>query len=135
MPRKESRARGSLEAEVMSCLAAAGKPLTAAQVQAELGGELAYTTIMTTLARLHTKHALDRTLIGRAYQYSLRGGTDGARSNMTAHQMLKLLDDESDRAGVLTRFIAELSPEDGKLLTQLLDQPTQPAPRRGRTTK
>jgi len=46
-----------LEREVLACLAAAGRPLTAAEVLAELGGDLAYTTWMTTLARLHAKHA------------------------------------------------------------------------------
>ena len=132
MARKEPRARGTLEREVLMCLAAAGRPLTAAEVQAEIGG-LAYTTVMTTLARLHTKGALERRLQGRAYEYSMVGGTERAQSNMTAHQMLRLLDDEADRAGVLTRFVAELKPEDERLLTELLertDAPTVRAPRR-----
>lgn len=121
MARKESRARGTLEREVLMCLAAAGRPLTAADVQAEIGG-LAYTTVMTTLSRLHSKGAIERTLQGRAYQYTLVGGTEAARSNMTAHQMLKLLADEDDRASVLTRFVSELKPEDEQLLTDLLDR-------------
>ena len=76
MARKEARARGSLEREVLMCLAAAGRPLTAADVQAEIGG-LAYTTVMTTLSRLHAKGAIERTLRGRAYEYTLVGGTAG----------------------------------------------------------
>jgi predicted transcriptional regulator len=119
MARKESRTRGSLEREVLMCLAAAGRPLTVADVQAEIGG-LAYTTVMTTLSRLHGKGAIGREQRGRAYEYSLVGGTEAAQSNMTAHQMLKLLDDEADRTSVLTRFVAELKPEDERLLTDLL---------------
>src|ERR1700733_2795515 len=121
MAHKESRARGSLEHEVLLCLAAAKGPLTAADVQAEIGG-LAYTTVMTTLSRLYAKKAIDRTLHGRAYQYTLIGGTKAAHSNMAAHQMLKVLDDETDRAGVLSRFVAELRPEDERLLTELLER-------------
>jgi predicted transcriptional regulator len=112
--------RAFLEQEVLACLAAAGRPMTPAQVQAGLARPLAYTTVMTTLSRLHGKRALSRNMLGRAYEYTLVGGTQGARSNMTAHQMLKLRDDESDRAGVLTRFVADLKPEDEKVLAELL---------------
>ncbi len=122
MRRAESRSRGVLEREILTCLAAADEPLSAGQVQAALGGELAYTTVMTTLSRLYAKGALERALAGRAYHYSLVGDTETARSNMTAHHMLKLLDDESDRVKVLTRFVAELDPEDEELLTSLLRQ-------------
>jgi predicted transcriptional regulator len=129
---REPRARGSLEEEVLSCLAANGGPMTAAQVQTEIGG-LAYTTVMTTLSRLYTKGALARQPVGRAYEYALIGDPSRARSNMTAHQMLKLLDEESDRAGVLTRFVNELSDEDEQLLTALLEKGEPPA-KIGRST-
>ena len=128
MTRTQPRARGSLESEILACLATAGQPLTPAQVQAEIGGDLAYTTVMTTLSRLYAKGALERAATGRAYAYTLFGGTDLARSNMTAHQMLKLLDEEADRASVLTRFVAELKPEDEKLLTDLLERAGYPGP-------
>ncbi len=121
MARTGARARGSLEREVLMCLAAANGPLTAADVQVEIGG-LAYTTVMTTLSRLHAKAAIERTLRGRAYEYTLVGGTQAARTNMTAHQMVKLLDEEADRASVLTRFVAGLKPEDEQLLTDLLER-------------
>lgn len=130
MARSRPRPRGSLEAEVLACLAAAGRGLTPAEVLADLGDDLAYTTVMTTLSRLHAKGALDRDPDGRAYRYRLVGGTDGARSNMTAHQMLRLLDEQDDHAGVLTRFVAELSTEDERVLTQLLGT-TTPAGRAG----
>jgi predicted transcriptional regulator len=137
MARSRPRPRGSLEAEVLACLAAAGAGLTAAEVQADLGADLAYTTVMTTLSRLHAKGALDRVAEGRAYRYQLVGGTDGARSNMTAHQMLRLLDDQADHAGVLSRFVAELGPEDERVLTRLLGSaaPTSRNGSRGHATR
>jgi hypothetical protein len=53
---------------------------------------------------------------------------------MTAHQMLKLLDGQPDRAGVLSRFVGALDAKDEQLLIRLLDQaaePTTTAPRKG----
>jgi predicted transcriptional regulator len=114
------RPRGALEREVLACLAAAGRPLSPGEVRAELGDELAYTTVMTTLSRLYAKGALSRQPAGRGYAYELPGGPDGAQASMTAHRMLRLLDKGGDRAGVLSRFVADLSPEDEELLTGLL---------------
>jgi len=59
------RRRGVLEQQVLARLAMADGPLSPAEVQAALGGELAYTTVMTTLARLYGKRALNRVLDGR----------------------------------------------------------------------
>jgi hypothetical protein len=39
---------------------------------------------------------------------------------MTARRMLALLHGGGDRAGVLSRFVADLSPEDEQLLSDLL---------------
>jgi predicted transcriptional regulator len=57
---RRSRPNGSLEREVIACLAAVGDALTPAEVRAGLGGELAYATVVTTLSRLHDKGALTR---------------------------------------------------------------------------
>ncbi len=126
MTGNRGRSRGALESAVLICLAAAGVPLTAAQVQAQLDRDLAYTTVMTTLSRLFDKRALVRTQQGRAYAYSLAGGADGARANVTAHQMHRLLDEGADRAGVLSRFVADLSPADERMLAEFLRRPDQP---------
>jgi len=108
--------------------------MTPAEVQQTIG-DLAYTTVMTTLSRLHAKGALERQTAGRAYAYSLVGGERMARSNMAAHQMLKVLDEESDRAGVLARFVAELDPADEKLLAKLIGQATPSTASPRRTTR
>ena len=113
------RRKGALEQQILACLATADEPLSPAQVQAALGGELAYTTVMTTLARLHAKHALERVLDGRAYRYSLAGDENAAVANVTAHQMLRLLEG-TDRASVLSRFVADLDPNDEVVLARLL---------------
>lgn len=120
------RPRGALEREVLACLVAASRPLTAAEVLADLGSGLAYTTVMTTLTRLHAKGALTRELSGRAYAYAPAGAPGAVAASVTAHRMRRLLDTEPDRAGVLARFVADLDPEDERLLTNLLSDRSQP---------
>jgi predicted transcriptional regulator len=125
-PRTHGRPRGALEREVLDCLAAAGRPLTPGEVRTDLGDELAYTTIMTTLSRLHTKGAVARRPFGRGFAYELSGGPADAEASMTAHRMLQLLRGGRDRAGVLSRFVADLSPEDEELLSHLLADDPRP---------
>jgi predicted transcriptional regulator len=121
-----ARPRGALEREVLACLAAAGRPLAPADVQAGLGGRLAYTTVMTTLSRLHAKGAVTRQQAGRGYVYALQGDAGDAQASMTARRMLRLLEGGSDRASVLSRFVADLSQEDEQLLTGLLAEGRPP---------
>ena len=125
-PEGRARPRGALEQEVLACLAAADGPLTPGDVLAELGGGLAYTTVMTTLSRLHAKGAISRQPAGRGYVYALRGGQADAQDSMTARRMLKLLESGRDRAGVLSRFVADLNPEDEQLLGDLLAEGRPP---------
>lgn len=120
---RSRRRRGALEQQVLACLAIAAEPLSAADVQTALGDDLAYTTVMTTLTRLHEKRALNRVIDGRAYRYTLAGDAEGAVASVTAHQMLRLLDG-SDRAQVLSRFVADLDPKDEQLLARLLTRLT-----------
>jgi predicted transcriptional regulator len=139
MSTTSGRARGELERDVLVALAAASEPMTAQQVLAQVDPSLAYTTVMTTLTRLHAKGALVRTPLGRAYAYELPGTREDAGDSMTAQRMLRLLDAGSDRAGVLARFVANLEPSDEAMLAELLantntNSGAAPAPRskRGR---
>jgi predicted transcriptional regulator len=109
-----------LEREILACLAAHGQPMTVGEVLADLPGDLAYTTVMTTLARMHAKRALSRDQRGRAYTYGLPAGPAVARASMTAYQMQRLLDADDDRASVLAEFVAHLAPADEDLLQRLL---------------
>jgi predicted transcriptional regulator len=112
------RARGTLEQEVLAVLAAAGEPLTSAQVREELGDDLAYTTVMTVLGRLYDKGEVTRARSGRAFAYG--AVQDGAE--LTARKMGRLLDADDDRAAVLTRFVSVLSAADEALLVDLLQR-------------
>jgi predicted transcriptional regulator len=126
MGTRRGRPSGSLERAVIACLAAADAPMTAAEVQADVGADLAYTTVLTTLTRLHAKSALVRTPRGRAYAYALVGDETGARASLTAHQMHKLLDAGADRASVLSRFVDGMDAETERMLRAVLDQPDPP---------
>jgi len=122
-----ARARGGLEREVLATVAAATAPVSTAEVHAQLGPNLAYTTVMTTLARLHDKGVLRREKRGRAFAYELATRVEDVEASLTAHRMHRLLEAEADRAGVLARFVADLSSEDEALLTGLLSgSPTAP---------
>ncbi|MER7838160.1 BlaI/MecI/CopY family transcriptional regulator [Streptomyces sp. NPDC096040] len=110
------RARGELESGVLAALWAADQPLTARQVLERLPGDLAYTTVLTILSRLHDKGMLVRHPEGRGYAYApVRD-----EASQTAVQMHSLLKRGSDREAVLSRFVSELSQEDEQLLHRLL---------------
>jgi predicted transcriptional regulator len=121
----ERRSRGTLEQEVVAALAAAAHPMTPAQVRDHLGGDLAYTTVMTVLARLAEKGMVTRERIGRAYAYM--AARDEAE--VTARQMHRLLDAGDDKVAVLSRFVGVLSGEDERLLIELLRRVEEPGDR------
>ncbi len=64
-------ALGHLEFSVMEILWDVGES-SVHDVRARLSRALAYTTVMTTLERLHKKHLLGRRKVGRAFLYSPR---------------------------------------------------------------
>jgi predicted transcriptional regulator len=115
------RARGSLEQEVTAVLGSAPGPMTPAQVRDTLGDDLAYTTVMTVLARLHEKGTVTRSRAGRAFAYQLAGDD----AEVTARRMRRLLDAGKDRARVLSRFVQALSPDDEAVLAELVRRQRQ----------
>ena len=123
MKAKRSRSPGGLEREVVACLAALDAPMTAAEVQAELGGGLAYNTVLTVLSRLYAKDVLQRSSRGRAFAYRLTGaGAADAEATVTAHRMRVLLDGDKDPASVLVRFVGSLDEETENLLRAVLNE-------------
>lgn len=110
------RPNGVLEAEILAVLQEAPGPLTAGQVMERLGGGLAYTTVVTTLSRLHDKRVLSRVPAGRAFAYAPVTDAPG----LIARRMHKVLEDGPDRRQVLTRFVSELPTGDAELLRALL---------------
>lgn len=115
------RAAGSLEAEVLAALWAAGEPLSAQDVRRRLAVELAHTTINTILGRLHDKGAVERRTSGRGYEYWPLLDQAG----LTARRMQALLDDGADAARVLRRFVDGLDPETMAALRELLVDETE----------
>ncbi|NKQ55995.1 BlaI/MecI/CopY family transcriptional regulator [Amycolatopsis sp. K13G38] len=110
------RAPGELETEVLAALWSGHRPATAAEVQQSIGGELAYTTVVTILTRLYDKGAVTREKQGRSYVYAPVEDEAG----MAARRMGKLLDAYPDRARVLARFVSNLSRSDERTLRALL---------------
>lgn len=117
------RASGELEGEVLTALHASATPMTPGEVQRVLGGDLAYTTVMTTLVRLHAKGEVQRVRAGRGYAY----GAAQTQVQHAARQMRGLLDLGNDRSAVLAQFVGALSPEDEELLQRLLQRRGDPA--------
>jgi predicted transcriptional regulator len=117
---------GRLESVVLAVVAAAAEPLTVSQVQSQLLGDPAYTTVMSTLARLAKKGALRQIRDGRAYRYELAAPAGSINDVLTARQMRRLLGDGGDRAAVLARFVAELDENDERLLADLLGRTRRP---------
>jgi predicted transcriptional regulator len=116
------RRRGVLEHEVVAVLLADGGAMTPAQVRRALGADLAYTTVMTVLARLSTKGVVTRERAGRAFAYRAVVEED----EIAARQIRRLLDSKGDRAAVLSRFVGTLSAEDERLLADLLRRTDEP---------
>ena len=112
------RAAGELEAAVLAVLQAAGSPLSPGEVRDRLGGDLAYTTVVTILSRLHGKGVLDRRKAGRAFLYAPVADEPG----LAARRMAQMLDAEPDREVVLARFVSGLSGEDEELLRRMLGE-------------
>lgn len=112
------RGQGELEALVLLALSEADGPASAGWVQERLGGDLAYTTVITILTRLLAKGAVTRERAGRSFAWTPASDQAG----LAAHKMRRLLDAENDREAVLASFVTGLGPDDERLLRELLGQ-------------
>jgi predicted transcriptional regulator len=110
------RAAGELEAAVLAVLQETDLPLSPAEVLERLGGGLAYTTVVTILARLQAKGTVNRHKDGRSFRYSPADDPAG----LAARRLARMLDAEPDREGVLARFVSDLSVADEELLRRVL---------------
>jgi predicted transcriptional regulator len=110
---------GELEAQVMDVLWADGGRLTPAEVNSRLDSdrELAYTTVMTILVRLHDKGIVSRERRGRAWAYRPVLG----REEHAAQRMNALLRDGGDQAISLARFVDNMTAKERAQLQHLLD--------------
>jgi predicted transcriptional regulator len=115
---RTKRPAGALEAEVLAALWAAERPLTPADVNEQIGGDLAYTTVMSVLSRLYEKGAVKREKVGRAFAYAPLLDEAG----IAAARMRELLGSGEDRETVLARFVGSLSEQEEEILAELLDE-------------
>src|SRR5215475_15581240 len=110
------RGAGQLEAAVLDVLQHAGSALSPGEVRERIGGDLAYTTVVTILSRLHAKDLLSRYKEGRVHRYAPVADQPG----LAARRMARVLDEEADREAVLARFVSSLSDRDEELLRRML---------------
>jgi len=111
-----------LEEEALATVRAAGRPVSVAEVITGLEDPPAYTTVMTTLARLWSKGVLTREAQGRGYVYAPAAPPEDTPAALAARSMRRLLDNEGRRSDVLARFVAELDPVDEQYLRTMLSQ-------------
>lgn len=114
--RVERRSAGELESEVLAALWATDRPLTPAEIQAGIGGGLAYNTVHTILKRLYDKGLVLRDADGRRGAY--RPAKNAAQ--LTAEAMHQALDRGPDPIAALQQFVTGLRPEEERALRELL---------------
>ncbi|WP_353943438.1 BlaI/MecI/CopY family transcriptional regulator [Streptomyces sp. HUAS MG91] len=124
-PRQQPRrrAQGELELAVLAALRAADGPANAGWVRDRLGGDLAYTTVITILARLHAKDVVTRERHGRSFVWTPTSDEAG----LAALKMRKVLDGEADREAVLASFVTSLPEGDEQVLRALLERADEEA--------
>jgi predicted transcriptional regulator len=108
---------GVLERQVMHEVWTAGRPVSVRDIQAALPKRLAYTTVMTTAARLATKGFLERVRSGKAFLYSARITQAELRRIPTARTLREWL--RHDPRPALSFLIETVSTTDSRLLDEL----------------
>ena len=101
----------------MEALWRRGEPGSVRDLVAEFDGT-AYTTLMTTLDRLHRKGVLDREKAGRAFLYRVRYSREELESGVAVQELESLLE-RSAAEPVLSYFVDEVSRRDARLLDEL----------------
>ena len=69
---QKKRQFGELEAAILSLFQGKEDLLSVKEVQAAIGPQCAYTTIMTVMSRLYEKGVFGRTKMGRSYVYFIK---------------------------------------------------------------
>ncbi|WP_329312673.1 BlaI/MecI/CopY family transcriptional regulator [Streptomyces sp. NBC_01262] len=116
------RSPGELESEILATLWAADSAITPADIQAELGGDLAYNTVHTILKRLYDKGMVIRDADGRRGAYR---PTKNA-AELTAEAMHQALDRGPDPIAALQQFVTGLSPAEEEALRLFLAEGGRP---------
>jgi predicted transcriptional regulator len=118
-PNELERFFGALEWRVLNALWAREGPQSVRDLQPAFEG-VAYTTLMTTLDRLHRKGVLLREKVGRAFAYRPRLTPDALRSDLAGQALLDVFGDRAHQLKpILSFFVETVSREDREALAAL----------------
>jgi predicted transcriptional regulator len=110
---------GTLELRVLEALWAGDDAQSVRDLQPRFPG-VAYTTLMTTLDRLHRKGVLDRQKAGRAFVYRPRYTREVLRSHVASEALQAVFGDRaSELTPILSFFVETISREDRESLDAL----------------
>lgn len=110
---------GPLEWRVLEALWQHGDAASVRDLQPRFS-EIAYTTLMTTLDRLHRKGVLDRTKHGRAFRYSVRHTRAELESSLAAGALRAAINgDEASLRPLMSFFVDAVGAHDHKMLQEL----------------
>jgi predicted transcriptional regulator len=99
------------------------KECTVRDIFDDYAGELAYTTLMTTVDRLHKKGLLNRSKDGKAFVYSTKFSREELDRRMVRELLGALVKDSGPKPlPVLSCFVDAISEEDDKLLSALEEE-------------
>lgn len=115
-------ALGPLEKKVMEYVWASGG-CSVRELHSDFAENLAYTTLMTTLDRLHKKGLLLRTLEGKAFRY-YPALTHDELDRKLAQELIGAIvqQDRESSLPILSCFVDAISAEDDELLSSLEDE-------------
>ena len=108
---------GTLELRVLDTVWGRGGEVAVRDLQAEFPA-LAYTTLMTTMERLHRKGVLERRKIGRAFAYRAVSSREELESGFVQRALQPLLQG-ANAEPILSFFVEEVSRQDDRLLDEL----------------
>ncbi|MBY6682903.1 BlaI/MecI/CopY family transcriptional regulator [Rhodococcus sp. BP-316] len=119
------REPGALEKAVLRLLGQHDE-LSVSAVRTLLEDDLAHTTVMTALVRLHGKGLVTRERQGRSFVYRLTAPYEDLPALRAAMRMRSELDAGEARADVLASFVSGLDPDDELVLRELLSRHGSP---------
>lgn len=108
---------GALELRVLDALWRRGGEVAVRDLQPEFP-RAAYTTLMTTMDRLHRKGVLARRKIGRAFLYRPVSSRQELESGLVTRALQPFLQGDSAQP-ILSCFVDEVSRQDDRLLDEL----------------
>ena len=116
--RSSARQLGPLEERMLDGLWARGSATVRELVESDYGN-LAYTTVMTTLDRLFKKGLLTRSEEGRAFRYAPRVSREELQREAAGHAFRQFLDASPAAALPLSFLVEILGERDAQLLDDL----------------